>query len=155
MLKYFNYDIVFQEIPDEVTLAINFSLCPNKCPGCHSPWLWEDRGEELDEQTLVNLISVYDGSFTCLAFMGGDNDPKAVNKLAKFVKENFKNIKTAWYSGKDCLSEDIEEKYFDYIKTGGYKKELGSLKDKTTNQRLWKYNSNGEKEDITYRFQKK
>ena len=23
MLKYYNYDIVFQEVPDEVTLAVN------------------------------------------------------------------------------------------------------------------------------------
>ena len=29
MLKYANYDIVFQEVPDEVTLAINISNCPN------------------------------------------------------------------------------------------------------------------------------
>ena len=28
MLKYVNHDIVFQEFPDEVTLAINLSLCP-------------------------------------------------------------------------------------------------------------------------------
>ncbi len=35
MLKYVNYDIVFQEFPDEVTLAINLSSCPNGSPGCH------------------------------------------------------------------------------------------------------------------------
>ena len=28
MLKYVNHDIVFQEFPDEVTLAINLSGCP-------------------------------------------------------------------------------------------------------------------------------
>ena len=28
MLKYANFDIVFQEVPDEVTLAINISNCP-------------------------------------------------------------------------------------------------------------------------------
>ena len=39
MLKYAGYDIVFQEIPDEVTLALNLSGCPNGCPGCHSPHL--------------------------------------------------------------------------------------------------------------------
>ena len=36
MLKYVNHDIVFQEFPDEVTLAINLSCCPNGCTGCHS-----------------------------------------------------------------------------------------------------------------------
>ena len=48
MLKYVNTDIVFQEIPDEVTLAINISNCPCHCPGCHSHYLWEDIGLPLD-----------------------------------------------------------------------------------------------------------
>lgn len=37
MLKYAGYDIVFQEIPDEVTLALNLSGCPNGCPGATVP----------------------------------------------------------------------------------------------------------------------
>ena len=53
MLKYVNYDIVFQEFPDEVTLAINLSLCPNGCPGCHSAYLKEDIGEELTEENIT------------------------------------------------------------------------------------------------------
>ena len=32
MLRYINTDIVFQEFPDEVTLAINISGCPCRCP---------------------------------------------------------------------------------------------------------------------------
>ena len=36
MLRYTNTDIVFQELPDEVTLAVNLSGCPCRCPGCHS-----------------------------------------------------------------------------------------------------------------------
>lgn len=31
MLKYVNTGIVFQEIPDETTLAINISNCPCAC----------------------------------------------------------------------------------------------------------------------------
>ena len=46
-MKYYNYDVVFQEIPDETTLAINISNCPCRCPGCHSKFLWEDVGVEL------------------------------------------------------------------------------------------------------------
>ena len=42
MLKYVNCDIVFQEVPNEVALAINISGCPCHCPGCHSPYLWQD-----------------------------------------------------------------------------------------------------------------
>ena len=44
MLKYVNTGVVFQEIPDEVTLAVNLSGCPCRCPGCHSRYLWQDVG---------------------------------------------------------------------------------------------------------------
>ena len=53
MLRYADYDIVFQEIPDEVTLAINLSNCPNHCKGCHSAYLMEDVGEPLTEENLT------------------------------------------------------------------------------------------------------
>ena len=56
MLKFVDYDIVFQEIPDEVTLAINISNCPNRCVGCHSPFLWDDVWVELDRDSLKLLL---------------------------------------------------------------------------------------------------
>ncbi len=154
MLKYFNYDIVFQEVPNEVTLAVNFSLCPNHCRGCHSTWLWQDKGEIFDVHTLESLIKMYHGNFTCFAFMGGDNDPQAINDLAHHIKQNFPDIKTAWYSGKENIDPHINISNFDYIKIGPYKEECGSLKDKNTNQKFYKFSVDG-KEDITYLFQKK
>ncbi|MEG2282023.1 MAG: anaerobic ribonucleoside-triphosphate reductase activating protein, partial [Rikenellaceae bacterium] len=74
-LKYVNYDIVFQEIPDEVTLAINLSNCPNRCLGCHSPYLQQDIGEPLSEEVLSKLIDKYGSAITCVCFMGGDAAP--------------------------------------------------------------------------------
>lgn len=59
MLKYAGYDIVFQEIPDEVTLALNLSGCPNGCPGCHSPHLQRDEGEALTPGALERLLERY------------------------------------------------------------------------------------------------
>ena len=72
MLKYTNTGIVFQEIPDEVTLAINISNCPCHCPGCHSQYLWEDIGLPLDTTALDDFIDEYGRDITCIAFMGGD-----------------------------------------------------------------------------------
>ena len=82
MLKYVGTQIVFQEVPDEVSLAINLSLCPNHCKGCHSPELWEDIGEELTLKTLEKLIGQNPG-ITCVAFMGGDNDVWGLYEAAK------------------------------------------------------------------------
>ena len=71
MLRYINTDIVFQEFPDEVTLAINISGCPCRCPGCHSQFLWANRGEELTAEALSALIRETEDTITCVGFMGG------------------------------------------------------------------------------------
>lgn len=152
MLKYVNHDIVFQEFPDEVTLAINLSLCPNFCPGCHSPYLCGDHGEELSEERLISLLTDYRDEITCVGFMGGDNDALEVERLCEVVKQRFDGtIKTGWYSGRQELPEGIHLNVFDYVKLGPYREECGPLKQRTTNQRL--YHVHGyQLEDITARF---
>lgn len=154
MLKYANYDIVFQEVPEEVTLAINISNCPNQCPGCHSKYLWENIGKNLDKSELDRLVSQYKSGITCVCFMGGDAEPKEVSELAKQLKINNKNLKMAWYSGKNELPEDVSIEHFDYIKLGRYVAELGPLDSATTNQRMMKRLADGRVKDITEWFRK-
>lgn len=156
MLKYADYDIVFQEIPDEVTLAINISNCPNHCVGCHSAYLMKDVGEVLDGKALDALLAKYGRNITCVCFMGGDADPEGVAYLAGYLKTvKQRNLKVGWYSGKNQLPpEPFSLKDFDYVKIGRYMEEFGPLKSKTTNQRLYKI-TDGELEDITERFWKK
>ncbi len=161
MLKVASYDIVFQEIPGEVTLALNLSGCPCHCPGCHSPHLWEDTGEPLDEDLLDGLIARYEGLMTCVAFMGGDADPEAVIRLADYIKQSRANnhrspLKTAWYSGRPAAPESFHFPLttFNYVKFGPYVEALGGLKSETTNQRLYKRVGDGW-EDITSAFWKK
>ena len=67
-MKYTGAEITFAEVPDEITLCINISNCPCHCKGCHSPYLAEDIGEELTEDSLHKLISSNEG-ITCVAFM--------------------------------------------------------------------------------------
>lgn len=154
MLKYTDYDIVFQEIPDEVTLAINLSRCPHRCKGCHSPHLRQDIGEELDEAALCRLLQTYGNSITCICFMGGDADTDEVCRLAYYVLKNWKgSIKTAWYSGCNELKNKDSAVYFNFIKLGPYMETLGGLNKKTTNQRLYQI-ENGNFKDITVRMQK-
>lgn len=156
MLKFVNTDIVFQEVPDETTIAINISGCPCHCPGCHSSYLWQDMGQELTADILDTIIEEEgNGAITCVSFMGGDGDPATVNTLAMHVHNKYKNLKTCWYTGKTILAPEVEPHNFDYIKIGPYIKHLGPLKSATTNQRMYKQLPSGEFEDITPRFWKK
>ena len=150
MLKYYNNDIVFQEIPDEVTLAVNLTGCPCHCPGCHSPQLWEDIGDDLDEAVLQKMYEEYAGEVTCIALMGGDADPAAVERLCAFVKREM-SLRSAWWSGRADLPDGIDLSAFDYVKTGPYVAALGGLKSRNTNQRLYRV-VDGALKDITNRF---
>ena len=154
MLKYANFDIVFQEVPEEVTLAINISNCPNQCPGCHSKYLWENIGKELDSNELDRLVEQYKSGITCVCFMGGDAEPEAVADLAKQVKAKYAGMKLAWYSGKNELPQQVSTDHFDYIKLGRYMAELGPLDSATTNQRMMKRLADGRVKDITEWFRR-
>ena len=157
MLLLASYDIVFQEVPGEVTLALNLSCCPNRCPGCHSPHLQEAVGEPLDEELLGSLLDRYAGSISCVAFMGGDGDPAGLNNLTRFIRDShdFGSLKTAWYSGRSEISPDIEVKLFNFIKTGGFVESLGGLSSLTTNQRFYCVESDGTLTDRTAIFREK
>ena len=149
-MKYLDTKVTFAEVPDEVTLCINITGCKNNCKGCHSSYLAEDIGKPLNWDSLNALIYINTG-ISCVAFMGGDNDPKVVNRLAEKVKSL--GLKTAWYSGRQELSKDVNLEYFDYIKLGPYMEEFGPLNSRTTNQRMYKVHD-CELEDITSKFWK-
>ena len=159
-MKVASFDIVFQEIPGEVTLALNLSNCPCHCPGCHSPHLAEDIGEELTTDLLDGLIDRYGSMITCVAFMGGDANPDEVAHWADYIHHSsirLSPLKTAWYSGRTSFPREPgipSQPSFDYVKLGPYIESLGGLKSPTTNQRLYKWVGN-EWQDITSSFWKK
>lgn len=151
MLKYVDAKVVFAEVPDEVTLAINISNCPCQCKGCHSSYLAQDIGTELTFNEIRKLVKKNSG-VSCIALMGGDAEPKRINDLASFIMHHYP-VKIAWYSGRQELSNSIDLFNFDYIKLGPYKEEFGPLNSRTTNQRFYKVNG-GELVDITSKFWK-
>ena len=151
-MKFASFDIVFQEVPDEVTLALNITSCPFHCKGCHSPHLWEDTGDILDEQALESLLDQYGNAVTCVAFMGGDAEAGEVYRFARWVHRQ--GYKTAWYTGRSEIPKDCPMSDFDYIKVGPYIESLGGLKSRTTNQRFYRVNHDGTLSDITARFWK-
>lgn len=157
-MKYVNTGVVFQEIPDEVTLSINISNCPCHCLGCHSQYLWDDIGEPLNAMSLDILLKDYGQDITCVAFMGGDATPEKVDSLAGWMRSAYPELKTAWYSGRAVLSDKIHLRNFDYIKLGPYIEAKGPLNKPTTNQILYRIDpkaDNGIGENITHKFWKK
>ena len=67
MIKYNEYNIVLEEIPDCVTLAIELTQCPHHCVGCHSPWQQENIGKHLTTSEIDRLFKENDG-FNCSIF---------------------------------------------------------------------------------------
>lgn len=177
MLKYTDTKVVFQEIPDEITLAINLSKCPCHCKNCHSSYLANDIGNVLTIVKIEKLIEANKG-ITTICFMGGDNDPKLINHYAKLIKDSYikqiedtydsnkvslvehtsNPVKVGWYSGRQELAKEININNFDFIKLGPYLEEYGPLNCRTTNQRFYKivHTSMGISKmyDITYKFWK-
>ena len=151
MIKYSDSFVVFEEIPDKVSLALNITNCANNCPGCHSPELALDMGQELTEDTIDRLINENAGA-NCFLFMGEGRDYKRLLELAMYIKEKYPYMAVGVYSGRDEV-EDEYYKVFDYVKVGPYKEDLGPLNKRTTNQRLYKM-VDGVKTDITERFWK-
>lgn len=152
MLKYTNYDVVFIEVPDETTLAINISGCPCHCPGCHSSYLAENIGIDLTIEEL-NCLIIKNKGITCLSFMGGDGDPNEINRLASHIRLTYPDLKISWYSGRQELNKDIQLENFDYIKLGPYVRELGGLDSPSTNQILYRVDGSN-LIDITYKMRK-
>ena len=169
MLKYVNTMVTFSEVPDEISLCIEISNCPCHCKNCHSSYLAEDIGESLIYKDTHNNRTVINGSplsklieankgITCVCLMGGDSNPEYINILGKSIK--LHHLKSAWYSGRQELSKEIDLKNFDFIKLGPYIEELGPLNSKTTNQKFYKVENVSYKDgslgyalnDITYKF---
>lgn len=150
MLMYKGYTIALQEVPDEISLAINISNCPHHCPDCHSKYLWDDEGALPLEDNLPHLLNEYGRMITCVCFMGGDRDTKELMKYVKFVKDLC--LKVAIYSGNNTFDAFIPYlSLIDYLKLGEYDDAKGGLNSPTTNQRFYQIEDN-QLIDITSRF---
>jgi len=135
-MNYSEYNIVFQEIPTEISLVFTITGCQLKCPGCHSSYLWDkNKGKLLTKELFLELLNRYKGYVTCVLFMGGEwHKEQLINFLIEAKECGFK---TALYTGLD--KEEIHEDLLmqlDYVKTGKWIKELGGLDSTNTNQRL-------------------
>ena len=154
MVRYDGYDVVFQEVPGEVTLALNITGCQGQCEGCHSPWLREVYGQDVLHD-LPGLLERYQSSVTCVCFMGEGNDPLSLSHAVELVKQA--GLKTCIYSGADVNRWELY--HTDYFKYGSYQTAKGGLNSPSTNQRFLSYTQDDQGNwlppcDLTYLFQK-
>jgi len=126
--------VVMQEIPGEISLALSISGCPLKCPGCHSPFTWNSSyGACLDEKTLEGFLDRYEGMITCVLFYGGEWEKETLKQHLTTIRK--RGVLTALYTGLNVVEDDIAA-LLDFVKLGPWIQSRGGLDSPNTNQRL-------------------
>lgn len=149
-MRYTSARIVFQEVPDEISLALLISGCPIGCPGCHSAASWSaQRGEPLDAEKFEKLLERHRRYLTCVLFLGGEWHAEELTRLLDIARRH--SLKTCLYTGLE--EEEVPAALtarLDYLKVGPYRSDRGGLSSSTTNQKFIDLRNN---EVINYRFQ--
>lgn len=144
--------IVFQECPNEISLAFSISGCQLKCVGCHSAFTWNPRyGEDLTQEKFLYFIEKYKGLITCVVFYGGEWE---IEVLKKYLDISISNgLKTCLYTGLEINDfELLFLKSVTYIKTGKYVQKSGGLNSAETNQKFYKLSNGCIIKDLTRDF---
>lgn len=134
IMRYYQKDVVFQEVPGEISLSYFISGCPIKCKGCHSAETWDlHSGKVLTMVEFVHTLTRYKSFISCVLFMGGEwHESELVLFLKKALSLGFK---TCLYTGENNISPRLRA-HLTYLKTGPWIPLLGGLDAPTTNQRF-------------------
>ena len=139
-MYYHSFQIVFQEVPGEISLCFSICGCALRCDGCHSPFLWkEGNGRLLTEEHYNSILDRYNSYATCVLFMGGEWHEQELLEKLRIAKQ--KGFKTCLYTGEEKVSSEIKSE-LTWLKTGKWVKELGGLESNTTNQKFIEITSN-------------
>ena len=139
---YFSYpQVVLQEVPDEISLALSISGCNLNCKGCHSSETFDPKfGEELSLSKLAQMID-HQKYITCVLFYGGEWLIEELEVFIDYVKS--RNLKVCLFTGRNLEYFSVEFlSKLDFIKVGRYKENLGGLKSEQTNQKFIKLPQN-------------
>ncbi|MDG6258441.1 anaerobic ribonucleoside-triphosphate reductase activating protein [Glaesserella parasuis] len=135
-IRFISEQIVWQEVPNETSLAFLISGYPLGCKGCHSIESWKlGSGQILSETYLQQRLVQYQGLISCVLFMGGEWLPEQLLQRLQLARQF--GLKTCLYTGLELeqLPPEILA-VLDYVKTGRWIAELGGLNCITTNQRF-------------------
>ncbi len=148
-MYYYDFQVVLQEVPGEISLCFSISGCKLHCEGCHSTFLWkEENGNLLTESAYTSLLNQYKNLATCVLFMGGEWHQDELIKMLQLAKKH--HFKTCLYTGEETISEEIKN-HLTYLKTGSWKMELGGLESEETNQKFIHIQTN---KNLNYLFHK-
>jgi len=148
-MYYYDFQVVLQEVPGEISLCFSISGCNLHCEGCHSPFLWkEGNGDILTEEVYTTLLNQYKNLATCVLFMGGEWHETELINMLQLARNN--NLKTCLYTGEEFVSDAIK-KQLTFLKTGMWKQELGGLEKTNTNQLFINVKTN---QNLNYLFSK-
>ena len=133
-MYFYNFQVVTQEVPGEISLCFSICGCKLRCKGCHSSFLWKEKnGEKLTEDYYITLLKTYQPFATCVLFMGGEWHKEELIQLLKIAKTY--NYQTCLYTGEDEISKEIANE-LTWIKTGKWIESLGGLESEKTNQKF-------------------
>lgn len=139
-MNYYNFQVVLQEVPGEISLCFTISGCPLGCEGCHSPFLWKkENGIKLKNKEYKEILFRYFGFATCVVFMGGEWYKKELISKLKYAQK--KGYKTCLYSGEETIDPQIK-KHLTWLKIGKWDYKKGGLDSSTTNQRFIEVKTN-------------
>jgi len=124
--------IVFQEVPDEISLCFSITGCTIGCKGCHSTELWQENyGMPLTNMNFISWLKKYKSLISCVVFFGGEWQEKAL--IEKLIIAKDHGLKTCLYSGQKHININISQQLH-FLKTGAWRAELGGLDSPITNQ---------------------
>lgn len=137
LMRFSQPQIVLQEVPGEISLALSISGCSLNCKGCHSTETFDKTfGDELTSKLLDEMIAKHK-HISCILFYGGEWLIDELEFFLKYIKD--KGLKTCLYTGRELTYFKPEFlKNLDYIKVGRYIEKLGGLNEPGTNQKFIK-----------------
>lgn len=152
-----NYGITLAEIPDRITLFIEFGNCKLKCKGCHSENLWEPVEKQMNYTDIYEIVKRYQGlGANAIVIMGGTTNGVPMSDLGELItmlNNNFGNC-IGLFSGLQRL--EIHNEFLcdlRWLKVGPYEEPLGGLSSPLTNQRFYEI-INDVPIDKTYLFRR-
>lgn len=143
----FEPQVVFQEVPEHISLAFTITGCQLGCKGCHSASTWNANiGLPLTSAKFEHYLTTYSDLIACVLFFGGEWQLDTLIQRLKQAKN--RGLKTCLYTGLDILPAMLTP-HLDFAKTGRWEAKRGGLASPLTNQKFINLNTG---ELLNYRF---